>query len=306
MRSAIVYSQALLTRTAVMTIPLPHLIDNFASLAPRYDVALCDVWGVVHNGVAAFADACDALARYRAGGGTAILLTNAPRQNEIVVGFLDKLKVPRAAYDAVVSSGDVARAVIEQRRQERVFHIGPERDNSVFTELSVAYAPVESADYVVCSGLYDDTTETPEDYRPLLSRLRERNLFMVCANPDLVVERGHELVYCAGAIADLYEKMGGDVLYAGKPHRPIYEQALARAAALRGAAIPLTRVLAIGDSVRTDLLGASGFGVDCLFVTAGIHAGELGGRETIDHGALAAIFEEAGVLPKAVTRRLAW
>ena len=289
-----------------MSIPFPALIDNFSTLAPRYDVALSDVWGVVHNGVAAFADACDALTRFRARGGTVILLTNAPRQNEVVTGFLDKLAVPRDSYDAVVSSGDVARAVIEARRHEAVFHIGPERDHSVFTELKVRFAPVGSADYVVCSGLYDDNTETPEDYRELLTQLKARDLFMVCANPDLVVERGHELVYCAGAIADLYQSMGGEVLYAGKPYRPIYEQALKRAAALRRAEVPLARVLAIGDSVRTDLLGASAFGIDCLFVTAGIHATELGGREAIDHGALADIFGEAGVLPKAVTRHLVW
>jgi HAD superfamily hydrolase (TIGR01459 family) len=289
-----------------MTIPFPGVIDHFSTLAPRYDVVLSDVWGVVHNGVAAFAEACDALMRFRAGGGTVILLTNAPRQSDIVIGFLDKLGVPRAAYDAIVSSGDVARTVIEQRRDEVVFHIGPERDHPIFTELNVRFAPVASADYVVCSGLYDDTTETPDDYRDLLGEVKRRNLFMVCANPDLVVERGHELIYCAGAIADLYESMGGEVLYTGKPHRPIYEQALKRAAALRRAEPPLARTLTIGDSVRTDLLGASAFGVDCLFVTAGIHADELGGRETIDRGALAAIFGEAGVLPQAVTRRLVW
>lgn len=289
-----------------MSIPFPSLIDHFDTLAPRYDVALCDVWGVVHNGVAAFADACDALTRFRALGGVVILLTNAPRQNEVVTGFLDKLKVPRAAYDAVVSSGDVARLVMEERKGQHVFHIGPERDYPVFTDLKLRFAPAARADYVVCSGLFDDTTETPDDYRALLAELKARNLFMVCANPDLVVERGHELIYCAGAIADLYESMGGEVLYAGKPHRPIYELARERAQALRGAETPLSRMLAIGDSVRTDLKGASAFGVDCLFVTAGIHASELGGRETIDQGALAAIFSEAGVLPKAVTRRLAW
>lgn len=289
-----------------MTIPFPQIVDHFATLAPRYDVVLSDVWGVVHNGVAAFEEACDALIRFRDAGGTAILLTNAPRQNEIVTDSLDRFKVPRKAYDAVVSSGDVASAVLQSRRHEAVFHIGPERDYPVFTELDISFAPLEQADYVVCSGLFDDTTETPEDYRSLLQQLKARNLLMVCANPDLVVERGNELVYCAGAIAAFYEKMGGPVVYSGKPHRPIYDQALNRAAELRGAEVPLARVLAVGDSVRTDLLGASRLGIDCLFVTAGIHASELGGRDIIDHGALTAIFDEAGVLPTAVTRRLAW
>ncbi|MDC7789356.1 TIGR01459 family HAD-type hydrolase [Rhodoplanes sp. TEM] len=289
-----------------MSIPFPTLTDHFAPLASRYDVLFCDVWGVIHNGVAPFPETVDALQRFRAGGGRVVLLTNAPRDGDVVVQFLDTLKVPRDAYDAVVTSGDVARAEIEARRDQAVLHIGPERDYSMFDHLELRFAPVERADYAVCSGLFDDETETPDDYRELMAAMRARDLFMVCANPDRVVERGHELVYCAGAIADLYESMGGAVMFTGKPYRPIYERALARAAALRGAAVPLDRVLAIGDSVRTDLKGAAGFGVDCLFVTAGIHAGELGGHETVDHGALAAIFTEAGLLPAAVTRRLAW
>jgi len=159
---------------------------------------------------------------------------------------------------------------------------------------------------VVCTGLFEDDREQPENYRPLLLKLRERNLMMVCANPDLVVERGERLIYCAGAIADLYESLGGEVLYAGKPHRPIYEAALAQAAAARGRAPALERVLAIGDSVRTDLTGANFFGIDCLFVTAGIHAEELGGRDNPDAALLAQKFVDAQVFPKAVMRRLVW
>jgi HAD superfamily hydrolase (TIGR01459 family) len=289
-----------------MSIPFAPLTDHFAPLAARYDVAFCDVWGVIHNGVAPFPEACDALIRFRAGGGSVVLLTNAPRDGDVVIDFLDTLKVPREAYDTVVTSGDVARAEIEARRDQAVLHIGPARDNSMFEHLPVRFAPVESADYAVCSGLYDDETETPDNYRDLAAAMRRRNLFMICANPDRVVERGDELVYCAGAIADLYESLGGRVMFTGKPYRPIYERALASAQGLRGAMVPSARVVAIGDSVRTDLRGAAAFGVDCLFVTAGIHAEELGGREAIDHGALAAIFSDAGVLPAAVTRRLAW
>ena len=176
----------------------------------------------------------------------------------------------------------------------------------MYATLDVRFAPVESADYAVCSGLFNDETETAEDYRDILGRMRARNLFMVCANPDIVVERGDRLVACAGAIADLYRDMGGDVLYAGKPYRPIYDQALATAESVRGAPTALARVLAIGDSVRTDVTGAAAFGVDCLFVTAGIHAEELGGRDTPDRSVVQQIFAGAGVMPKAVTRRLAW
>jgi HAD superfamily hydrolase (TIGR01459 family) len=279
---------------------------HFASLAADYDVVLCDVWGVMHNGVAAFAEAGEALARFRAGGGTVVLITNAPRPGDVVLSQMQRLGVRRDAYDGIVSSGDVTRAVMRQRPGQSVFHLGPERDLPMFADLGIAFAPAASADYAVCSGLFDDTVETPEDYRPLLGQMRERRLFMLCANPDVVVERGTTLVYCAGALADLYAALGGEVLYAGKPHRPIYAEALAKANALRPAPAPLGRVLAIGDSVRTDLQGAAASGIDFLFVTSGIHAEELGSREDPDPAALRDIFAAAGAAPKAVMHRLVW
>jgi len=286
---------------------LPHLIERFAPLARDYDVLLCDVWGVVHNGVAAFAAACEALQRFRAGGGTVILITNAPRPGAAVQRILDRLGVARDVYDAITSSGDVTRGVVESRLNERVFHLGPPRDRPIFADLDVLFAPLETADYVVCSGLFDDTSETPENYRGMLAAMRARSLFMVCANPDIVVERGDALVYCAGALADAYGELGGEVLYCGKPHAPIYEAALGRAAAFRGGEVPpLERVLAVGDSVRTDLKGAASFGIDSMFVVSGVHAEELGGREAPDLSGLNAVFAAAGVAPKAVMRRLAW
>ncbi len=283
------------------------LIERFAPLARGYDVLFCDVWGVVHNGVAAFADACAALGRFREDGGTAILLTNAPRPDAAVMRVLDRLGVPRGSYDAIVSSGDVTRGVVEARPGEHVFHLGPERDRPIFADLDVNFAPLEAADYVVCSGLFDDTTETPASYEGMLAAMRARSLFMVCANPDIVVERGDSLVYCAGALADAYAVLGGDVLYCGKPHAPIYQAALGRAASLRGGTSPpLSRVLAIGDSVRTDLTGAAAFGLDCVFVTSGLHAEQYGSREAPDVAALNAMFDAAGVAPKAIIRGLVW
>jgi HAD superfamily hydrolase (TIGR01459 family) len=289
-----------------MKLALPTFTEHFGALAPHYDVVLCDVWGVVHNSIVAVPTACEALARFRAQGGTVILITNAPRPGAAVLHQLDGLKVSREAYDGVVSSGDVTRGLIAGRPGECMFHIGPDRDLGIFAELDVRFAPAAVADYVVCSGLFDDDIETPDDYRALLATLRARNLFMICANPDLVVERGDRLVYCAGALADRYHSLGGEVLYAGKPHRPIYDDALALAAKRRGHRVALDRILAIGDSVRTDLKGATTLGVDCLFVTAGIHAEELGSRDKPDAGALGAIFAAAGTVPKAVTRQLAW
>jgi HAD superfamily hydrolase (TIGR01459 family) len=285
---------------------VPVLTDHFATLAPAYDAVLSDVWGVIHNGVTAFPQASDALARFRAGGGSVVLISNAPRPGEQVMRMLDRLGVPRGAYDGIVTSGDVSRDLVGRRAGEPVFHIGPERDHTIFSGLDAPFGPLEAARYVICSGLYDDETETPEDYRELLAKVRARNLFMVCANPDVVVERGDRLVYCAGAIADLYAEMGGEVFYAGKPYRPLYDMALAKVAAARGAPVALDRVLAIGDSVRTDLTGAAELGVDCLFCTAGIHAEELGHRHDPDLNALAEMFAEARVAPKAVTRQLVW
>jgi HAD superfamily hydrolase (TIGR01459 family) len=284
----------------------PTFTEHFSTLAGGYDVVLSDVWGVIHNGVAATAAACDALTRFRSQGGTVMLITNAPRPGAVVTKFLDKLAVPHSVYDGIVSSGDVTRAATAARPDKRVFHIGPERDLPIFDGLGLSFVPLEQAEYVVCTGLRDDDVETPESYRAELGELIRRKMFMLCGNPDLVVERGEKLIYCAGAIADLYGTLGGEVLYSGKPHRPIYDLALQRVAGLRGSMPAKQRVLAIGDSVRTDLRGAIDFGLDCLFVTAGIHAEELGDRHDPNLAALNKIFAEAGIAPKAVTRRLTW
>jgi HAD superfamily hydrolase (TIGR01459 family) len=289
-----------------MNTVLPPLIANFSPLASEYDVVLSDIWGVIHNGMAAYPHACGALMRTRARGGVVILVTNAPRPSEVVARQLDRLHVPRESYDAIVSSGDVTRGVVEERRGQTLYHLGPERDRSIFSGLDVHFAPPDTADYVVCSGLENDEAETPDDYRAQLESMLARRLFMVCGNPDVVVERGSTLVYCAGAIADLYASMGGDVLYAGKPYRPIYDMALAKAALAAGRKIPLAKVLAVGDSVRTDLKGARTVGVDFLFVTSGIHAEELGSREELDSSALTTTFAAAGGMPKAVIQELKW
>jgi HAD superfamily hydrolase (TIGR01459 family) len=287
-----------------MSGPSPFL-DHCGPLLADYDLLLCDVWGVIHNGVESFPPACEALRRARLQGATVVLISNSPRPAEAVVPQLDGLQVPRDSYDGMVTSGDVTSAVIMERPGQSVFHLGPPRDLPIYQGLNVKLVDVETADYVVCSGLFDDTRETPEDYRALLGRMKARGLFMLCANPDVVVERGQDLVYCAGALADLYQSMGGEVLYAGKPYAPIYEIALARAKALRKGEVPLHRVLAIGDSVRTDLTGAASLGVDFLFLTAGIHAGEIGGDADPDLNTLKLFFED-NRKPKAVMHRLVW
>ena len=285
---------------------MSYLIPHFSALAARYDVLLCDVWGVVHNGEVSFPAACDALIQARAQGKTVVFITNAPRPGEAVMRQLDGLKVPRAVCDDIASSGDVTRDVIESRPGQSLCHIGPARDHAIFTGLDVTFAPLERADYVVCSGLDDDDKETPEDYRGRLEIMLKRKLFMLCANPDLVVERGDRLVYCAGAVAELYANMGGEVLYAGKPYAPIYQLALRRAEAASGRNTELARVLAIGDSIHTDLKGAAAFGIDCLFMTAGIHAEEFGGRAEPNQAVMNTVFTAAGHLPVAAMRELVW
>jgi HAD superfamily hydrolase (TIGR01459 family) len=280
-----------------------RFVERLHELVDGIDVVLSDIWGVVHNGVVSFPDACEALRQFRQRGGTVILITNAPRPADSVQRQLRKLGVADQIYDAIVSSGDLTRQFVAERTGQSVFWLGPERDNSIYRGLDPVFAPLQEADYIVCTGPFDDETETAEDYRAMMSEARKRHLPLVCANPDIVVERGDRLVICAGAIAELYREMGGEVIFCGKPHRPIYQQALALAAERRGFETPLNRVLAIGDSVRTDLTGAQAFGIECLFVMRGIHAGEFEGIEGLDPAAVKELF---GHPPLALTRELRW
>ena len=254
----------------------PLHVEGLQPLADRYDLILCDVWGVLHNGVKAYEAASDALTRFRAQGGRVVLVSNAPRPGASVGTQLDGFQVPRTAYDAIVTSGDLTRLAIQERIDRIVHHIGPPRDMPLYNGLDVRFGSLAEADYVVCSGFDNDEQETVEDYRPQLEAMRRRSLLMVCANPDLIVERGHMILPCAGTIALAYEEMGGEVYYAGKPHRPVYERALAVASDLAGHPIPKERVLAVGDAIRTDIAGAVGFGIDALMIARGIHAEELG------------------------------
>ncbi|MBN9015396.1 MAG: TIGR01459 family HAD-type hydrolase [Rhizobiales bacterium] len=280
-----------------------RFIEHMRDLVADVDVLLSDIWGVVHNGLEAFPEACKALHTFRQRGGTVVLITNAPRPADSVQRQLRKLGVADETYDAIVSSGDLTRHFVADHPGKTMFWLGPERDNSIYRGLEAAFAPIESADYIVCTGPFDDETETPEDYRGMMEQARARNLPLICANPDIVVERGDRLIYCAGAIAELYRELGGEVIFYGKPHRPIYERAMSIAEARRGAKIPLRRVLAIGDSVRTDLTGAHSFGINLLFVTRGIHAGEFQGVDALDAAAVKELF---GHPPLALTRELRW
>ncbi len=280
-----------------------RFVEGLRDLASGAEVILSDIWGVVHNGLESFPEACAALHNFRSGGGTVILITNAPRPADSVQRQLQKLGVADDSYDAIVSSGDLTRHYIAGHPGAKVFWLGPDRDGGIYRGLDLKLSPLKEADYIVCTGLFDDETESAENYRPMLREALDRKLTLVCANPDIVVERGDRLIYCAGAIAELYRELGGEVIFYGKPHRPIYERAIALAAEHGGHPIELGKVLAIGDSVRTDLAGAHGFGIGCLFVTRGIHSDEFEGVDQLDPASVKELF---GHPPRALIRELKW
>jgi HAD superfamily hydrolase (TIGR01459 family) len=280
--------------------PVP-LLRSVAPLASSYDAWLCDVWGVIHNGVRAFPAATDACCQFRANGGIVVLLSNAPRPAAAVQAQLDRLEVPRDAYDAIVTSGDFTRSLLEQELSKPVLHLGPERDKGLFAGLDVTFAAESEAEVVVCSGLFDDERETPADYTARFAPLVHRGVPMICANPDLTVERGDRIIYCGGALGAEYERLGGGVTYAGKPHPPVYEMAYARIAEIKGARVPPARILAIGDGLRTDIRGAANAGLTSLFVASAIHVSPPLNREQIE-----ALFGDSDARPAAAMEALTW
>ena len=285
----------------------PPILAQAGDLLVRYDVLYCDVWGVVHDGVRAYAKATDALIRFRDGGGTVILLTNAPVPVHRVVAMLEARHVSPDAYDGIVSSGEIALAHVAQAGYRRAYFIGPRSRDAAFFERSAAQdADLDTADAIVCTGLNDDINETVETYRDVLARAKARGLPFVCANPDLVVDVGGRLFLCAGAIADAYAQIGGQVYWAGKPHAAAYAAAKAMAEGLRGAPTRNDRTLVIGDAVRTDLTGAQSAGLDALFIAGGIHRGEVMTGDEIDATKLAALFPAGGPPALAAMAGLAW
>lgn len=251
---------------------MAHRIATLGEITSQFDVVLSDVWGVLHNGVVAFPHASTALEAARKAGKMVVLITNSPRPAPGVISQLRALGIPDSAYDRIITSGDVTRDLIAQG-PKKVFLLGPERDLPLLEGLDVKIVPEAEAQSVVCTGFFDDETETPEDYTDMLNGFIARSVPMICANPDLVVERGERIIPCAGAMAAYYEQLGGEVRIAGKPHAPIYEACLAAAREERGA-FAKDRVLAIGDGMPTDVKGAIGAGLQLLYISGGIHAAE--------------------------------
>ncbi|MBP0438606.1 TIGR01459 family HAD-type hydrolase [Tianweitania sediminis] len=277
----------------------PKMIETLDQVSGRYRAIFCDVWGVLHNGVQSFRSASEALASARASGLAVVLITNAPRPFADVEAQLLGLGVLPEAYDRIVTSGDVTRELI-RNGPRRLFHIGSERELTLYDGLDVELVEEFEASGICCTGLFNDTRETPEDYTEMLRRLRSRDLPMVCANPDIVVERGDDLVWCAGALARDYGLMGGRTLIAGKPHHPIYQAALAAAAEVIGREIAPSEALAIGDGMLTDVKGAADNGFDVLYVSAGVHARDYGPAHAPDLAMLGRFLEKHGADPIGV------
>ncbi|HUF88054.1 MAG TPA: TIGR01459 family HAD-type hydrolase [Thermohalobaculum sp.] len=285
---------------------MTRIVQSLAEIGDAYEALLCDLWGCYHDGIRPFPAAVAALRAYRRQGGRVILLTNAPRPAASVGRFLDGMGAPGDSYDGIMSSGSACQRAMARGAHGRRFHyVGPPRDLHMLTEIGLEDVGLDAADAILCAGLRDDRSETPADYDAELAGWLERGLPMLCANPDLVVDRGDRRVYCAGSIALAYEQAGGRVIWFGKPHAPIYEQALALLAETAGRAIERARILAIGDGIRTDVAGGLAFGLDVLFVTGGLAAEALGtDPEHPEPARLDAYLAEHGVAPRYAIGRL--
>jgi len=281
-----------------------QIIASLSDISAPYDVLYCDLWGCLHNGKALFPEAVAALQAFRRRGGAVVLLTNAPRTHHAVRRRLDQMGLPSDAYDAIAASGDATQvAMLQGAAGRKLWHLGPGKDEDLFTLIPdwlqdqppIERVPLDEAEGIICTGPFDEFTETPEDYRGRFLGAKVRGLPMLCANPDLVVDVAETRIYCAGALAQLYEEMGGEVLWFGKPHPPVYDIARNRLAE-QGITFESDAVLAIGDGIRTDIRGAQGEGIDALFITGGLEAGRFGPQP--DAAALEGWLQGEGLAPR--------
>jgi HAD superfamily hydrolase (TIGR01459 family) len=282
------------------------IISGLRELATRYDLLVCDIWGVIHNGREAYPGVVDTLRRFRENG-IVLLLSNAPRPNAPIREQLASLSVGADAYDELVTSGDLTRRMLAARAPLKIHRVGPDRDGPLFENLAVQLVAMKDADAIVCTGPFDDTNEGPDDYRDYWHDALARRLPFYCANPDLVVQRGDKMIYCAGALAQQYESLGGEVLYLGKPHAPAYALVAERLRERAGRDIPRAKWLAVGDGLKTDILGATRAGIDSLLITGGIHESELAhGDGTPDPAKIERVFAAQNLKSVAAMRRLLW
>jgi len=286
---------------------MTNIIKNLSEISTNYNAIFCDLWGCLHNGVEPFKEAINALCQFSKSGGIVHLLTNSPRPALAVYPQLDDIGIPRNLYQGITASGDASRAALASGSYgKKIFHIGPERDEIFFQTLNtedfyqnidIQRVPLDYAEGIVCTGLFDDSIETPLDYTELLLIAKRRGLKMLCANPDIQVDRGTHRIYCAGAIAEAYNKMGGEAHNFGKPHTPIYDLARDRLNSIAGRIVPDTEILCIGDGINTDIRGAVMEDIDSLFVTGGLAAEETNTREQPDTSKLAKFLNTSQLTP---------
>ncbi|WP_411816621.1 TIGR01459 family HAD-type hydrolase [Hyphococcus sp. DH-69] len=278
------------------------IIPSFGAIAERYDALLCDAWGVIHNGVSLFPGVADALTRFRETRGPVIILTNAPRPSSVIPAQLDRLGLPKNAIDGIVTSGDATRAAIIAKLPAPAFRLGPPKDDALYHGLDIDFRPIDEAEFIICTGMMDDHNDSPEDYRAMLQQAAARGLPMICANPDIVVNWGGRMIWCAGALAEIYAEYGGEVIFGGKPHAPIYDLALEMIDDIRGHETAKDRILAVGDGLKTDILGANKQDIDVLLIAGegGIHNGAT------DSASITAQLDEAGVTAIAAAEALKW
>lgn len=292
---------------------MTEIIEKLADIGAQYDVLYCDLWGCVHDGRSLYPAAVQALQGFRQRGGAVALMTNAPRTRHAVARRLDRMGLPRDAWDIIVSSGDATQeAMLMGAAGRKLWHLGPQKDDDLFTEIPEALAgqppitrvSLDEAEGIICTGPFDDYTDKPEDYRGRFLSAKVRGLKMLSANPDIVVDVGETRIFCGGALAQLYAEMGGEVLAFGKPHPPIYDLARRRLAAM-GLNHDSDQVLAVGDGILTDIAGAQAEGIDALFISGGLEAQRFGPDVMAPQRALLLQWlEEAGRAPRYTIGRL--
>lgn len=281
---------------------------KLSALADQYDLLLCDIWGVLHDGKAHFKHAKQAIKSFKETHGPVILISNSPRPKSDLIAQLKSLDIDDDAYSDIVSSGDATRAYLRQFAPSGLaWRIGDVREKNLYEgiEIDLSGTP-ETAAFIACSSPYDDEKDVPEDYRARFDVAASRNIAMICANPDKVVHRGEKLIYCAGALAELYAQLGGTVIMAGKPYAPIYDLCFEAAKALMSSPLERPRVLCIGDGLPTDIAGANAQNLDVLFISSGIHR-----EDTLKDGAFCLdltknLLAQAGLTAKYASFNLEW
>ena len=283
---------------------LPQMLDGFRDIAEHYDAVICDIWGVLHNGREPFAGVDAALKNFREGGGKVLLLSNAPRPGQTALHRLDEIGNARTSYDDILTSGDATRSLLTElgAQGKKCHHVGPDKDADLVAGLDIELVDKEDADVVLFSGMYKETTETPDDYADFLDDILARKLPLICPNPDRQVQMGDKIIFCAGAVAEVYEAKGGEVIWMGKPYPTVYARAKAMLAEMTGLDAP--RMLAIGDGPKTDIPGAQSAGVDALFISGGL-AGASGAKvDTAED--IVKLLREEDTQARYAIRHLTW